>query len=124
MIVKGGESRRLSLATGGSSIRAALGDESKAGVRGPALCEVDHSGAGPNAFVAAQPVGKVGGVTLSKPSPITPTLQSIGIGIGVGVALGVGVGLGVGLGVGGGLGVGVMDGVGDGLGVGVALHTA
>jgi hypothetical protein len=60
-----GESSRLSLITAGSSMKAALGSESATGVGTPEF-DVTHSGAGPTAFIAAQPAGSAGGVTLSK----------------------------------------------------------
>src|SRR2546423_15689463 len=60
-----GESSRLSLITAGSSIKAALGSESATGVGTPEF-EVTHSGAGPCAFIAAQPAGSAGGGPLAK----------------------------------------------------------
>ena len=46
------ESSRLSLTTGGSSIKAAFGAVSATGVGTPEF-EVTHNGAGPTAFVAS-----------------------------------------------------------------------
>jgi len=46
-------------------MKAALGSESATGVGTPEF-DVTHSGAGPCAFIAAQPAGSAGGVTLSK----------------------------------------------------------
>src|SRR4029077_6765293 len=59
------ESSRLSLTTAGSSMKAALGDESAGGFGTPES-DVTHIGGGPSAFVASQPGGNAGGVTLSK----------------------------------------------------------
>src|SRR6266478_87343 len=77
-MVMDGESSRLSLITAGSSINAALGSVSATGVGTPEF-DVTHSGDGPCAFVATQPAGSVGGVTLSKSS-----LKLGGHGIGMG----------------------------------------
>ena len=59
------ESSRLSLTTAGSSINAALGKVSAGGTGTPEF-DVTHKGGGPCAFVATQPGGSAGGVTLSK----------------------------------------------------------
>src|ERR1044072_2053960 len=59
------ESSRLSLTTAGSSIKTAFGAVSATGVGTPEF-EVTHKGAGPTAFIAAQPAGTTGGVRLSK----------------------------------------------------------
>jgi hypothetical protein len=59
------ESSRLSLTTAGSSMNAALGDVSAGGIGTPEF-DVTHKGGGPCAFVAIQPGGTAGGVTLSK----------------------------------------------------------
>jgi hypothetical protein len=61
----GSESSRLSLTTAGSSTNAALGNVS-AGRMGTPEFDVTHKGGGPCAFVAIQPGGNAGGVTLSK----------------------------------------------------------
>src|SRR4029077_13243922 len=70
-IGKASESSRLSLTTAGSSMNAALGGESAGGLGTPEL-DVTHIGGGPSAFVASQPGGNAGGVTLSKFS-LNPT---------------------------------------------------
>src|SRR3954452_7092854 len=59
------ESRYLSLTTAGSSMNAAVGGVSAAGIGTPEL-DVTHSGGGPCAFVACQSGGNAGGVTVSK----------------------------------------------------------
>src|SRR5690242_6177547 len=59
------ESSRLSLTTAGSSINAALGNVSTGGTGTPEF-DVTQSGGGPWPFVASQPAGNAGGVTLSK----------------------------------------------------------
>src|SRR6476620_3569549 len=64
-MVMDSESSRLSLITAGSSMNAAFGGVSATGVGTPEF-DVTHSGDGPCAFVATQPAGSVGGVTLSK----------------------------------------------------------
>ena len=70
----------------GSSITAALGNVSAAGIGSPEL-DVTQSGGGPKAFVANQSKGNVGGTTSSKSSP-RPTSweQRPGHGVGLGVA--------------------------------------
>src|SRR4029077_15260206 len=55
----------LSLTTAGSSMNAALGSVSAGGIGTPEF-DVTHIGGGPSAFVASQPAGNAGGVTLSK----------------------------------------------------------
>lgn len=60
-----GESRRLSLATAGSSMNAALGGVSAGGIGTPEF-DVTQNGGGPSAFVASQSGGNAGGLTLSK----------------------------------------------------------
>ena len=60
-----GESSRLSLTTAGSSMNTALGNVSAGGMGTPEF-DVTHKGGGPCEFVAIQPRGNVGGVTLSK----------------------------------------------------------
>src|SRR5438477_13207146 len=70
---KGGESRRLSLTTAGSSMNAALGDVSAGGLGRP-LFDVTQSGGGPSAFVANHSGGNADGVTVSKFS-----VESIGV---------------------------------------------
>ena len=61
----GSESSRLSLTTAGSSMNAALGNVSAGGMGTPEF-DVTQKGGGPCAFVANQPGGNAGGVTLSK----------------------------------------------------------
>ena len=61
----GSESSLLSLTTAGSSMNAALGNVSAGGVGTPEF-DVIQKGDGPCAFVANQPGGNAGGVTLSK----------------------------------------------------------
>ena len=61
----GGESSLLSLTTAGSSMNAALGDVSAGGMGTPEF-DVTQKGGCPCAFVANQPRGNAGGVTLSK----------------------------------------------------------
>lgn len=63
------ESRRLSLTTAGSSINAELGGVSAGGTGTPEF-DVTQRGDGPWTFVATQPEGNAGGVTLSKSSLI------------------------------------------------------
>jgi hypothetical protein len=46
-------------------MKAALGGVSAGGIGAPEL-DVIHSGGGPGAFVAVQPKGNAGGVTVSK----------------------------------------------------------
>jgi hypothetical protein len=67
-------------------MNAALGGESAGGLGTPEF-DVTHIGGGPNAFVASQPRGSVGGVTPSKFSVNTiGTKQPEHEGVGCGVA--------------------------------------
>src|SRR5262245_2191907 len=68
-----GVSRVLSLNAPGSSTKAAFGAEF-----GPVVV-VTHSGAGPTAFVATQPVGSAGAVTVSKLSVKTVRTHADGM---------------------------------------------
>ena len=61
----GSESSLLSLTTAGSSMNAALGNVSAGGTGTPEF-DVTQKGGCPCAFVANQPGGNAGGVTLSK----------------------------------------------------------
>jgi len=55
-------------------MNAALGGESAGGIGTPEL-DVPQSGADPCAFVAIQPGGNAGGVTLSKVSVVISSVQ-------------------------------------------------
>src|SRR6267142_6945441 len=82
-----GVSRRLSVTTAGSSIKASLGAVS--GV----VVVVTHNGAPPVALVAVHPAGNAGGVTLSKFSFNTVPAHGVPLGVPVAVAVAVGVGV-------------------------------
>src|SRR6266513_22201 len=90
----GGESRYLSLIAAGSFTHPAFGGESAGGDGSPELevCQSIPSGLIP--FVAVQPGGSVGGVTLSKFSNkehATGVIVGVAVGVGVGVAQGISV---------------------------------
>src|SRR5437588_12787580 len=88
----GGESRYLSLIAAGSFTHAAFGGESAGGDGSPEfeVCQSIPSGLIP--FVAVQPGGSVGGVTLSKFSNKEhATGVIVGVAVGVGVAQGISV---------------------------------
>jgi hypothetical protein len=113
-----GESRYLSLITGGSFTQAAFGGES-AGGEGTPVFEVCQSiPSGSIALVAVHPAGRAGGVTPSKfwfKIVISSLKHCGGVGVpgGVGVGVGVAVAVAEGVGVGVGLRVGVTVGVGE-----------
>ena len=88
-----GVSRRLSVTTAGSSIKASLGAVS--GV----VVEVTHRGAPPAALLATQPAGNAGAVTPSKFSLKEEHGEGDGVEVGVGVGGTVAVAVGVGEGV-------------------------
>src|SRR6478736_4950434 len=73
-IGKCSESSRLSLTTAGSSMNAALGGVSAGGIGTPES-DVIQSGGGPCPFVATQPGGSAGGVTLSNVSFVISSVQ-------------------------------------------------
>jgi hypothetical protein len=90
----GGESRYLSLMAAGSFTHAAFGGESAGGVGLPALDVCQRMPSGLIAFIAAQPTGSVGGVTLSKFSNnehATGVIVGVAVGVGVGVPQGISV---------------------------------
>src|SRR5437660_1465521 len=99
-----GVSRRLSEALGGSKIKAALGDESKAGAGAPED-EVTQK-VEPLEFDAVQPVGRAGAVTPSKFSlkAIPPHGGGVPVAVAVAVAEAVAVAVAVPVAVGVGLG--------------------
>src|SRR6266446_6655741 len=108
-----GVSRRLSLTTAGSLMKAELGVESATGVGSPEF-EVTHRiPSGSTALAAVHPAGSAGTVTPSKFSK--KTLVGFGHG-GVGVTAGVGDGASV--------AVAVAVGVGDAVAVAVAVPVA
>jgi len=108
LTVRFGVSRRLLETVVGSMIKAALGDESKAGAGVPEA-EVTHRVV-PAVFEAAQPAGRAGAVTPSKFSLKAVPLHAVGVGVGVGVPVAVAVAVGVGVGVPPGVGVAVTQG--------------
>jgi hypothetical protein len=79
-------------------IKAALGDESKAGAGVPEV-EVTHRVV-PALFDAAQPAGRAGATTPSKFSLKAVPLHGPGVAVGAGVPVAVAVAVGVALGVG------------------------
>jgi hypothetical protein len=64
--VKVGESNTLSLRVAGSLTHAALGSESAGGVGSPESDVCHNMGSTLMMFIATQPAGSIGGVTLSK----------------------------------------------------------
>ena len=96
-MITGGELSRLSLTAAGSLIQAAFGGESAGGEGNPELDVCHNTPSGLIAFMAVQPGGNVGGVTLSKS---WDREHEIGVGVGVAVAVGLGLDGGVGVEVG------------------------
>src|SRR5450432_2068741 len=88
-----GESRRLSETVSGAGTKAEFGEVSATGVGLP-IFDVTQVGASPKAFIAVQPSGSAGGVTLSKfvklKSETVPKEHGGKLGAGEGVGVGVG----------------------------------